>query len=255
MDITLTLIGGPTVLIDLNGFHLLTDPTFDPPQSYDLGPVTLVKESGPALPADGLGPIDAVLLSHDQHADNLDAAGRALLPRAGAVFTTTVGASRLGPPVQGLVPWQTAALPGAGGARLLVTGTPARHGPPGIEPITGEVTGFLLGIDEPGDAVYVSGDTVWYDGVAEVARRYRPRLIILFTGSAEPRGRFHLTMDSNDAIESAHAFGDARVVAVHNHGWAHFKESQDELAEAFGALGLGSRLTPLSPGQPVTLTL
>jgi len=33
--ITLTLIGGPTVLIEYGGYRLLTDPTFDPP-----GPVS-----------------------------------------------------------------------------------------------------------------------------------------------------------------------------------------------------------------------
>jgi len=30
----LTLIGGPTVLIELDGLRMLTDPTFDPPGHY-----------------------------------------------------------------------------------------------------------------------------------------------------------------------------------------------------------------------------
>jgi hypothetical protein len=75
------------------------------------------------------------------------------------------------------------------------------------------VTGFLLGLNEPGDAIYVTGDTVWYEGVAEVARRFQPRLVILFAGSAKPRGPFHITMDNNDAIETAHAFPQAKIVA------------------------------------------
>jgi L-ascorbate metabolism protein UlaG (beta-lactamase superfamily) len=29
--LTLTLIGGPTALIEISGFRLLTDPTFDQP--------------------------------------------------------------------------------------------------------------------------------------------------------------------------------------------------------------------------------
>ena len=37
----LTLIGGPTVLIEVAGFRLLTDPTFDPPGEYRLPHVTL----------------------------------------------------------------------------------------------------------------------------------------------------------------------------------------------------------------------
>ena len=43
-------------------------------------------------------------------------------------------------------------------------------------------------------------------------------------------------MDSNDAIETAHAFKNAKLVAVYTYGWAHFTESGENLAEAFGAL-------------------
>ena len=255
LNIDLTLIGGPTLLIELSGFRLLTDPTFDPPGSYDLGAITLVKNVGPALLPGELGQIDAVLLSHDQHADNLDKAGRAFLPAARATFTTSVGAARLGSGPVGLTPWKTEELQNERGQKLLITGTPARHGPPGIEPLLGEVTGFLVGLDQPGDALYISGDTVWFEGVKAVSQRYRPRLIVLFTGSAQPRGAFHVTMDANDAIEAATAFAGARVVAVHNHGWGHFKEGPQALFNAFSMLGLGSRFRQLEPGVPRRLIL
>src|SRR3954464_14011883 len=88
--VTLTHVGGPTVLIEVAGWRLLTDPTFDPPgQRYKFGlGISSRKLGGPAVPAERLAPIDAVLLSHDHHEDNLDPAGRALLPSAGAVITT-----------------------------------------------------------------------------------------------------------------------------------------------------------------------
>ena len=255
LETTLTLIGGPTVLIELGGFRLLTDPTFDAPGHYHAGAVHLEKSAGPALAAEEIGAVDAVLLSHDQHFDNLDRAGRAFLERAGTTFTTGVGAKRLGGNARGLAPFETTALKGVGGASLFVTAAPARHGPAGIEPISGDVVGFLIGREQPGDAIYVTGDTVWYDGVAEVARRFSPRLVILFAGSAEPRGSFHMTMDSNDAIETAHAFPNAAIVAIHNHGWAHFKESAADLARSFAALGLAERLTSLEAGKPTRLML
>src|SRR3954464_12754198 len=83
--VTLTHIGGPTVLIEVAGWRLLTDPTFDPPgRSYRFGWGTgSQKLAGPAVAAEDLGHIDAVLLSHDHHDDNLDPAGRALLPKLG----------------------------------------------------------------------------------------------------------------------------------------------------------------------------
>ena len=251
-DATLTLVGGPTVLIELAGLRFLTDPTFDEPGLYQ-GGVTLEKLTAPALTAAQVGPVDAVLLSHDQHFDNLDHGGRAFLASARTTFTTPVGAGRLGGNAVGLEPWRSQTFETEKGA-VHVTAAPARHGPPGIEPISGEVAGFLIGVDAPGDAVYFAGDTVWYEGVAEVARRYKPRLVILNTGSAEPRGKFHVTMDANDALEAAHAFPQATIVPIHNEGWRHFVESAEELAHAFRTLGVAERLQPLERGRAVKLS-
>jgi hypothetical protein len=143
----------------------------------------------------------------------------------------------------------------AGDASLRITATPTRHGPAGIEPISGDVIGFLVGAADGTDAIYITGDTVFYTGVAEVAMRAQPTLVIVFAGAAEPRGRFHVTMDSNDVIETAHAFPQARIVAVHNDGWAHFTEGPDDLAHAFATLGLADRLLPLRPGEPCEMSL
>jgi L-ascorbate metabolism protein UlaG (beta-lactamase superfamily) len=76
-----------------------------------------------------LGPIDAVLLSHDQHSDNLDNSGRAFLRQASRVLTTTIGAERLGGSVEGLLPWQSVTL-SKPNSSIKVTATPARHGRP-----------------------------------------------------------------------------------------------------------------------------
>ncbi|MFC5069214.1 MBL fold metallo-hydrolase [Flaviflagellibacter deserti] len=249
-DLKLTLIGGPTVLIEYDGLRLLTDPTFDPPGLYREGPpVRFEKTSGPALSVEEVGRLDAVLLSHDQHFDNLDDSGRAMLPTVRVTYTTRVGAERLGGNARGLAPFETVSLTGASGQRLLVTATPARHGPVGIEPISGDVVGFALGTDRPGDLLYVTGDTVWYDGTAEVARQFSPRAVILFTGAAEPRGRFHVTMGSEDALEAAHAFPNATLVAAHNEGWVHFRETQAQLADVFAQFGLSDRLRHFERGK------
>jgi L-ascorbate metabolism protein UlaG (beta-lactamase superfamily) len=41
MTVSITLIGGPTALIEIDGFRLLTDPTFDGPGAYQLPHVKL----------------------------------------------------------------------------------------------------------------------------------------------------------------------------------------------------------------------
>ena len=253
--LTITLVGGPTAILDIAGLRLLTDPTFDPPGLYRETPVRHEKVSGPALSVEEVGRVDAVLLSHDHHFDNLDNSGRAMLPSVGVTYTTKSGEGRLGDNAKGLDPFETRTLEGRNGERLFVTAAPARHGPVGIEPLSGDVVGFLLGVNEPGDAIYVTGDTVWYEGTAEVARRFKPKVVMLFTGAAEPRGKFHMTMASNDALEAAAAFPDAAIVAVHNEGWIHIRESADELAATFNTLGVGARLTALEKGVPTKFVL
>ncbi|MGY3695155.1 L-ascorbate metabolism protein UlaG (beta-lactamase superfamily) [Bradyrhizobium sp. USDA 3240] len=247
MSITITLIGGPTALIEIDGFRLLTDPTFDAPGDYQLPHVKLEKLTGPALSAGDVGEIDAVLLSHDQHSDNLDHSGRDFLKSSKRVLTTEAGAKRLGGNAEGFAPWASTTLT-KGGRTLTVTATPARHGPAGIEPLSGDVIGFVLEPAKPGRPVYVSGDTTWFDGVAEVARRFACGVVLPFAGAAQTRGPFHLTMDTNDTIETARAFADAVIVPVHTDGWAHFRQDANDLRASFDTLGFGRRLRILEPG-------
>jgi L-ascorbate metabolism protein UlaG (beta-lactamase superfamily) len=95
--LTVTYSGGPTILLEFGDVRLLTDPTFDPAgEAYPTPVSTLHKTADPALDPAALGRIDAVLLSHDHHVDNLDRSGRAFLSRAGMVLTTPAGADRLG---------------------------------------------------------------------------------------------------------------------------------------------------------------
>ncbi len=248
MTLSITLIGGPTALIEIDGFRLLTDPTFDAPGSYQLPHVKLEKLKGPAMSADAIGEIDAVLLSHDQHSDNLDHSGKEFLAKAKRVLTTEAGAKRLGGKTEGFAPWASTELK-KDGASLTITATPARHGPAGIEPLSGDVIGFVLASSKAGSRpIYVSGDTTWFDGVAEVARRFNAGVVLPFAGAAQTRGPFDLTMDTNDTIETARAFPDAVIVPVHTDGWAHFRQNAKDLRVSFDALGFGKRLKLLEPG-------
>ena len=248
MTLTITLIGGPTALIEIDGFRLLTDPTFDGPGDYQLPHVKLEKLTGPAMSARDVGPIDAVLLSHDQHSDNLDHSGRDFLAEAKRVLTTEAGAKRLGGKTEGFAPWASTELKKVGQS-LTITATPARHGPAGIEPLSGDVIGFVVESSEAGSRpIYISGDTTWFDGVAEVAKRFKAGVVLPFAGAAQTRGPFHLTMDTNDTIETARAFPDAVIVPVHTDGWAHFRQNANDLRATFDTLGFGPRLRILQPG-------
>jgi len=250
-EVKVRSIGGPTAWIEFAGLKWLTDPTFDAEGSeYTAGPVTLRKLGNPAVSPDELGAIDFVLLSHDQHSDNLDHSGKQMLAKAGAVLTTKEGAERLGGNAIGLVPWQTITLPALGGESLLVTATPARHGPVGCEARSGPVIGFAIrkaGAEE--ETLYFSGDTVWYEGVAEVARWFHVTTAVLNMGAArvEAAGPAPLTMTAEDGVQVANAMPDAVIVPLHFEGWAHFSESRQVIEEAFWTAGLDDRLRWAEP--------
>src|SRR5687767_14450724 len=100
-----TYLGTATLLLEIAGVRLLTDPAFDPAgTTYNFGPwyaprswFASEKEYRTPLGSGELGPLDAVLLSHDHHADNLDGEGRRLLAEnaVARVITTQAGAARL----------------------------------------------------------------------------------------------------------------------------------------------------------------
>ena len=246
-DVRLTHVGGPTLLIEAAGWRLLTDPTFDPPGgSYRFGWGTGSRKlAGPAVAAEDLLPIDAVLLSHDHHDDNLDAAGRALLPRLGGVVTTVSGAQRLGDGARGLGDWQTTRLEAPGKPPLDITATPCRHGPPGSRPIVGDVIGFALAW--PGQehgVLWISGDTVLYDGVREVARLDVDLAVVHLGGVRFPvTGPVRYTMTAEDAIELCDLLEPRRLVPIHYEGWKHFRQGRVAAERV-----LGDRATWLEPG-------
>lgn len=254
-SVNMTLIGGPTLLLELGGLRFLTDPTFDPPGGdYDIGVAVLHKLGSPARTAAALGRVDVVLLSHDQHADNLDAAGSAFLPTARTVLTTVTGAARLGlSNTTGLASWQSVEMTGADsqGAPLpvRVTGTPARHGPEGIEVMMGEVTGFILEWEK--HCVYISGDTVWFEGVAEVARRFpHIDIAVLFLGGVrQAENQPLLTMDAAEAALVTNALNPQTVIPIHYEGWQHFLEGRESASQAFAKAELAERVIWLEPGE------
>ena len=254
----LTYIGGPTVLIEIGPWRLLTDPTFDPPgKRYFFGWGTVSRKlAGPALPFDALEPIDAVLVSHDHHGDNLDPAGRALLPRMGRVITTESGARRLGGGATGLAPWATTTLEAEGRPPLEITATPCRHGPPGSHPIVGDVIGFALRFaGEDHGVLWISGDTVLYDGVREVAERLDVETAVVHLGGVRfpVSGPLRYTMTAEDAVELCGLLDPATIVPIHYEGWKHFRQGRPDAERVFAASPVADRVRWLEAGTPTAI--
>ncbi|MGI5350481.1 MBL fold metallo-hydrolase [Streptomyces sp. CA-250714] len=247
--IPVRVFGGPTALFEYGGLRFLTDPTFDAPGDYPTpgGPTLTKTAPSSGTPAD-LGRVDVVLLSHDEHADNLDVSGRALLADVPLTLTTPGGGQRLGAGAKGLADWESVQLDRPDGSTVTVTGVPALHGPgkrEEVEAVAGQVVGFVLTADDL-PTVYVSGDNASLELVREIAERFGPvDTAILFAGAPRTPAVFDgalVVLDSAQAAEAAQILGARRVVPVHYDSWAHFTEGREDLEAAFDAAGLADRL-------------
>ena len=255
VGVRVTFVGGPTAVLEVGGLRLMTDPTFSLAGAYESAPGRpLTKTEGPAIDADAVGGVDVVLLSHDQHVDNLDPAGREAVASAPLTLTTVEAAERLGGTVQGLASWQRAHLSLPDGGSLEITAVPALHGPAGCEPFTGEVTGFMLR-GQSVSTIYISGDNASLDVVKEIASRIgKVELALLFAGAARTSlfDGAPLTLTSADTAVAARVLAARWVIALHVRGWAHFSEGPNDVWLAFADAGLTDRLRMLEPGETTT---
>jgi len=252
----LTYFGTATLLVELGGVRLLTDPVFDPAGTTHVFAPTFqsTKTYATAAAAGDLPDVDAVLLSHDQHGDNLDAAGRAVLSRAPRVVTTEAAAKRLARrsgargELVGLAPFAETTVT-RGSSSVTVVAAPARHGPPLSLPLVGCVVGFV--VRAAGRTLYITGDTVLFRGVHEVAARFDVDVVVAHLGAAH-YGPFRFTMNAAEAVALASLFPRARIVPVHYEGWTHFRETRADVDRAFSSAPAGAslaeRLVWLEPG-------
>jgi L-ascorbate metabolism protein UlaG (beta-lactamase superfamily) len=254
-----THIGGPTALIEAAGWRILTDPTFDPPgRRYSFGWGTSSrKQTGPALDPDDLGTVDAVLLTHDHHADNLDERGRAVLANVPTILTTRAGARRLGATARGLRPWDRTELAAPGRATITVTATPCRHGPPLSRPVAGPVIGFALAWEgQEHGVLWVTGDTVLFEGVKQVPRRLTVDTMLLHLGAVRfpLTASLHYSMTATEAVALCALARPRTVIPVHYEGWSHFTQGRRAVEQAFATApdGLADRLRwlPLGAAEP-----
>lgn len=275
----LRYLGTAMIELRIGNVRLLTDPALDPAgTTYDFGPwyapsSWFSSEKQYDTPAID-GRFDAALVSHDQHGDNLDLAGRTLIAdeeRVARVITTVPGARRLARPraatdapgkglalgerVAGLAPGATTRV-----GDVTITAMVARHGPSFV-PQVHEVIGFLSDADD-GPRVWISGDTVMFPALAKSLAELgaaRPiDLAVVHCGAVGfPRaiglGGRRFTFDATEAAEACKAVGARTIVPVHRSGWAHFRQPESEILPALDRVGLADRVRMLELGASLTL--
>ncbi|SFD22144.1 L-ascorbate metabolism protein UlaG, beta-lactamase superfamily [Chitinophaga sp. CF118] len=238
MNITVTHIDTACILLEIDGYRIMTDPTLDNAgQFYYHGyGAASRKTENPAYPITGINNIDLILLSHHQHKDNFDNNGKSFTKNVANVISTK-NASKALSGVIGLDNWQTQKIETDKIKNLRITATPAQHHPGWIpEFISGKVIGFIIEFDgQENGVIYISGDTVYFKGIDEVAKRYKIDVGIFHVGSVQFRyltGFGQYTMDSKDLIKAVNVLNPNKVIPIHHKGWTHFKEKEARLRES-----------------------
>lgn len=259
-SIHVTYVGTATAIIELDNLTILTDPYFSPEGTEWIGKsgAKLVNSYQPPLGLEDLPPIDLILLSHEDHKDNLDDLGRQLL-NGRHVFTTVDGAHNLAPrkAVRGMKPWESVSFQIGGGQCYEITATPCQHLP------GGECLGFIITAEHFGtsngkpNAVYLSGDTVYIEELARIKDRFHVSVALFNLGKAMvPKpggGMLQITMDGEQAVQLTRDIEPDVVIPLHFEGWSLFKEGKDAIEEVLKKEGIENKFKFLAPGTRVRI--
>uniref|UniRef100_UPI0035142360 MBL fold metallo-hydrolase n=1 Tax=Streptomyces calvus TaxID=67282 RepID=UPI0035142360 len=258
-------IGNATLLIRYGELTLLTDPNFlHRGQFAHLGyGLVSRRRTEPALDVTELPheELDAVVLSH-LHGDHFDRVARRGLDR-GLPFVTTPHAGRLLKGLYGfrhatgLRTWQSRTVR-HGDSSVRITSLPGRHGPGPARMLLPPVMGSLL---EFGDrsretrlVVYLSGDTLVYDGLREIPRRYPDiHLAVLHLGGTTLPGGLLVTMDAGQGADLLDLVRPRRALPVHYDDYTVFTSPLDDFLAEARRRGHGARLLRCAPGERVTV--
>ncbi|HEV2284481.1 MAG TPA: MBL fold metallo-hydrolase [Steroidobacteraceae bacterium] len=247
-----TWLGHSTVLIEIDGRRVLTDPVWGPraspsrfvgPKRFQPVPVALA-----ALP-----PVDVVLVSHD-HYDHLDYPTIRALRSQDVPFVTSLG---VGAHLEswGVNPerifeldwWESWTLPGA---EVTVTAAPSQHFSGRTVKSRNTTLWSSLVIGSPRHRVFFSGDTGLTDEYRSIRERLGPfDLIMLEVGAWHPAwGDMHLGPEN--ALKAHALLGGGPFLPIHWGTFALAMHAWDQPAEALLAHAAGAQLLLPRLGEP-----
>ncbi|HYP52940.1 MAG TPA: MBL fold metallo-hydrolase [Pyrinomonadaceae bacterium] len=250
-------VGTATVIIRYAGFNILTDPNFlHAGDHVHLGyGLTAQRLTNPALEIEQLPPLDFCVLSH-YHGDHFDRIAEERLQKNLPIVTTEHAAGELKDkgftaPVA-LNTWDSVTVL-KGDSLVRVTSMPGRHGPPIVEKFLPPVMGSMLEF-QPGEGhtalrLYITGDTLVFDDLNEIPRRYPQIDLALFhLGGTQIMGIL-LTMDAEQGVEAIRIINPREVIPIHYNDYEVFKSPLEDFRRAAEAAGFADRVKYLSHGE------
>lgn len=263
-EVDVLFIGNATLLIRFRELTLLTDPNFlHRGEHVHLGYGLLSRRL--ADPALDIGELpaspDAVLLSHF-HGDHWDRVARRRLDRALPVITTPHASRRLQGlhgfhRALGLRTWESHTV-SRGESGVRVTSLPGRHAFGAVGRLLPPVMGSLLEFGPMGGPagvrLYITGDTLLFDGLDEIAAAYPDvHLAVLHLGGTTLPGGFLVTMDGRQGAELVDRLRPRAALPVHYDDYTVMKSPLGDFFAEAEKRGLAGRIVHCPRGRSVTV--
>jgi L-ascorbate metabolism protein UlaG (beta-lactamase superfamily) len=217
--------------------------------------LTAERLTNPALEIEDLPALDFCILSH-YHGDHFDRVAEEKLRKDLPIITTEHAASELGDkgftaPLA-LDTWDSVMVR-KGDAGVRVTSTPGTHGPPVVErflpPVMGSVLEFHPAADRTALRLYITGDTLVFEGLREIPRRFPEIDLGLFhLGGTRIMGLL-LTMDAEQGVEAIRIIDPREVIPIHYNDYEVFRSPLEDFKQAVASAGFEDRMRYLSHGE------
>jgi L-ascorbate metabolism protein UlaG (beta-lactamase superfamily) len=262
MSLSITFIGNATVLVRWGSFTVLTDPNFlHAGQRVHLGyGLFSARLLEPAMQVADLPPLDAVVLSH-LHGDHWDRVAQRQLDRSLPILTTPHASRRLQGVAGfrralGLRTWESHTLV-SGQELLTVTALPGTHAPRPLRRLLPPVMGSLLEFGDTTGAVaqrlYLTGDTLMFDGIRDIARRCPDiDVAVVHLGGTTLPGGLVVTMDGKQGADLLELVRPRWAVPVHVDDYPVMKSPLSAFTDEMARRGLADLVRVVGRGETAT---
>ncbi|MET0465851.1 MAG: MBL fold metallo-hydrolase [Chitinophagaceae bacterium] len=186
---------------------------------------------------------DGVIITHT-HNDHWDDAARSLVPKDMLLISQPQDRAKL--LEQGYTNVISVDREAAIGG-LRVIRTDGQHGTGEIGAMMAPVSGFIL--QENKESIYIAGDTIWCDEVAQAIAMYQPQTIVLNAGAAQFDKGDPITMTIDDVLSVCRNSNATKIICVHMETINHCYLKKDTLRKAIATEGESQRCVVPEDGE------